>query len=116
MHLQNKILPVTGDFGGSGALQMISDFLKEHKLTVTAFYTSNVEQYLLQSRASWSGWIKNVKDLPITDKSVFIRWTHDGRGYNQDTRIQWMKTFIKNDEERKYYSYYDLTSLDYIKN
>lgn len=116
MHLQNKILPVTGDFGGSGALQMIAEFLKEHNLTVTAYYTSNVEQYLLQRRASWIGWLDNVKNLPITDKTVFIRWTHDGRGYNQATRLQWMKTFIKNAEEGRYYSYYDLISLDYIKN
>jgi len=117
MHLQNKILPVTGDFGGRGALQMIADFLKEHKLTVSAYYTSNVEQYLLQSTASWGGWINNVKNLPITDKTVIIRWLHDGRGYNQATRLQWMKSFIKNVEEEKYYSYYDLTRPeDYIKN
>ena len=115
MHLKNRIIPVTGDFGGSGALARISEYLRSNHLTVTAYYTSNVEQYLLRNMTSWSGWTENVKNLPISDRTVFIRWTHDGRGYNQKTRLQWMKTFIENNDADRYYSYFDLTRLDYIK-
>lgn len=122
MHLENKIIPVTGDFGGSKALREISNYLKAHNLTVSAFYLSNVEQYLFRQRNTWTGWVINVKNLPVTDRSVFIRWIHErGWGYSRSynnysqTRLQWIKTFIKNYDEGRYYSYNDVKYLDYIK-
>jgi hypothetical protein len=39
---------------------------------VTAFYLSNVEQYLYQDHKE-QAFFDNVATLPITDKSVFIR-------------------------------------------
>ncbi len=94
MHMQNRIIPVTGDFSGSWSFHKISEYLRENFLSVSAFYTSNVEQYLLRNSFKWYGWSANVKQLPITDRSVFIRWTHDGGGYDQKTRIQWIHSFI----------------------
>ena len=118
MHLENKIIPVTGDFGGVKALLEISKYLKACNLTVSAFYVSNVEQYLFRGN-SWRGWVSNVKNLPVTDTSVFIRWIHEqryrGYGNYSQTRLQWIKTFIKNYDEGRYYSYNDVKYLDYIK-
>jgi hypothetical protein len=46
MQRDNLIIPVVGDFGGERALRSIARYLREHNATVTAFYISNVEQYL----------------------------------------------------------------------
>ncbi|HET9532868.1 MAG TPA: hypothetical protein VFQ92_21110, partial [Blastocatellia bacterium] len=46
LHRKNMIIPVVGDFGGKKALAAVGDYLRKSGFTVTAFYTSNVEQYL----------------------------------------------------------------------
>jgi len=53
MELHNAIIPVTGDFAGPKALRSVGRYLKDHDATVTAIYTSNVEQYLFQSDVNW---------------------------------------------------------------
>ena len=72
MHERNLIVPVSGDFGGPKALRAIGSYVKERGSTVTAFYVSNVEQYLFQDRKE-TAFYENVGMLPITDASVFIR-------------------------------------------
>ena len=59
-------------FGGTSAIRSVGAYLKEHNATVTAFYTSNVEQYLFMSD-SWKKFYGNVAALPLDSKSVFIR-------------------------------------------
>ncbi len=68
----NRIIPIVGDFGGSKALPAVSTYLRTHGYTVTAFYTSNVEQYLF-SGGGFDDFARNVSKLPITEKSLFIR-------------------------------------------
>jgi len=114
MHMENKIIPLTGDYGKNFALSKVSEYLKEHKLTVSAQYVSNVEQYLIRSNRNWNGWIKNISNLPLSDKSVFIRWLN-WNYYNQETRLQYMRTFIRNSKSGRYNSYRDLLNIDYIK-
>jgi hypothetical protein len=72
LHKKNLIVPVVGDFAGKKALASIGEYLKKRGLTVSAFYTSNVEQYLFQNGV-FEGFVDNVRKLPISDKSVFIR-------------------------------------------
>ena len=122
MHAENRIIPVTGNFGGGKALKAVADYLQENHLKVTAFYVSNVEQYLLRDWNLWLKWGENVKYLPISSKTVFIRWTYQ-RSYWDDnsfgprntTRLQWMIDFIKNFNNNRYSSYSDLILIDYIK-
>ena len=45
----NLIVPLVGDFAGDKAIRTVGQYVREHGATVTAFYTSNVEQYLFQS-------------------------------------------------------------------
>jgi len=45
---------------------------------VSAFYVSNVEQYLRLQRA-WNSFCANVATLPLDDASTFIRAGHGGR-------------------------------------
>lgn len=68
----NLIIPLVGDFAGPSAIQSVGQYLKEHNATVTAFYVSNVEQYLFMSE-SWKKFYANVATLPLDSKSVFIR-------------------------------------------
>src|SRR5262245_39213623 len=72
MHRRNLIIPVVGDFAGKKALRAVGDYLRKNGLTVTAFYTSNVEQYLFQNEV-FAAFANNVRTLPINDLSLFIR-------------------------------------------
>src|SRR5262245_10714942 len=121
MQKKNLIIPVVGDFGGTKALAAIGDYLRKNGLTVTAFYTSNVEQYLFDS-AVFEGFAKNVKKLPLTDKSLFIRavfhmrYIHPARmqGHMSVTLLQQMKVFLKDFDEGLYPSYKELIVTNYI--
>jgi len=65
-------VPVSGDFAGPKAIRAIGAYLSARGGTVSAFYLSNVEQYLFQDRKD-RAFYDNVATLPTTDKSVFIR-------------------------------------------
>jgi hypothetical protein len=69
---KNLIVPVSGDFGGPKAIRAIGAYLKDHNATVSAFYVSNVEQYLFQDGKQRT-FYDNVATLPVNDASVFIR-------------------------------------------
>jgi hypothetical protein len=73
MHLQNRIIPVVGDFAGPSAIRSVGEFLWERGLTVTAFYLSNVEQYLFRDRNAAERFYSSVATLPTDSTSTFIR-------------------------------------------
>jgi hypothetical protein len=73
MHEQNLIIPVTGDLSGPKALREIGKYLKETGDKVSAFYTSNVEFYLMRQENAFNRFAENVKTLPIDNRSVIIR-------------------------------------------
>ena len=68
----NLIIPIVADFAGPTAIRSVGLYLKERNATVTAFYVSNVEQYLFMSE-NWKKFYANVATLPVNSKSVFIR-------------------------------------------
>ena len=72
LHDKNLIVPVSGDFGGPKALRAIGAYLADHGGKVSAYYVSNVEQYLFQDMKA-QAFYDNVATLPLTDTSVFIR-------------------------------------------
>jgi hypothetical protein len=72
---KNFIIPVVGNFSGPKALRAVGKYLKEHNSTVAAFYLSNVEQYL---GGAWSAFCTNVANLPLDEKSTFIRASRNG--------------------------------------
>jgi hypothetical protein len=76
---RNLIVPVVGNFGGPKAIRAVGAYLKEHHALVSAFYLSNVEQYLRQD-SIWSDFCRNAATLPIDSASIFIRSTRGGRG------------------------------------
>ena len=83
MQERNLIVPLVGDFAGPKALRSVARYLDLHHATVTAFYTSNVEQYLFHGDA-WQRFYENVAALPINARSTFIRafFNNQGRVFN----------------------------------
>jgi hypothetical protein len=77
----NLVVPVVGDFGGPKAIKTIAMYLKAHGATVSAFYLSNVEQYLFQD-GKWTAFCRNVAALPLDSSSTFIRSSSRG-GYGR---------------------------------
>ena len=72
LQARNLVVPVVGNFGGPKAIRAVGAWLKQRGVTVTAFYVSNVEQYLRQDGLS-QAFCANVAALPVDDESVFIR-------------------------------------------
>lgn len=68
----NLIVPLVGDFAGDKALRSVGKYVRDNGATITAFYTSNVEQYLFQSD-DWRRFFANVATLPVDSSSTFIR-------------------------------------------
>jgi hypothetical protein len=77
LHARNMVVPVVGDFGGRKALRAIGRYLDDHGTVVSAFYLSNVEQYLRQA-ASWRAFCGNAARLPMDGQSQFIRAVRNG--------------------------------------
>ena len=69
---QNRIIPLIGNLAGQEALSRVAAFLNGQQLKVSAFYLSNVEFYLFQSR-SFRHFVRNLRTLPSDDQSVLIR-------------------------------------------
>jgi len=78
LETRNLVVPVVGNFAGPKAIRAVATYLKARDATVSAFYLSNVEQYLRLQRG-WNTFCANVATLPLTDASTFIRAGHGGR-------------------------------------
>jgi len=68
---RNALVPLVGDFGGPKTIRAIGDYVRRRRATISAFYISNVEEYL-QAPAS-TAFCASVASLPLTPESVFIR-------------------------------------------
>jgi hypothetical protein len=74
---ENRLVPVMGDFAGPKALRLVGRYLTENNATVSAFYLSNVEEYLKQD-GKQSAFCANAATLPIDATSTFIRSSRSG--------------------------------------
>src|SRR5262249_30946578 len=74
---RNLIVPVVGNFAGPRAVRAVAAYLKHVNATVSAFYVSNVEQYLRQA-GTWTEFCRNVATLPLDRASTFIRSARGG--------------------------------------
>jgi hypothetical protein len=118
----NLIIPIVGDFAGSTAIRSVAQYLKDRNSTVTAFYVSNVEQYLFMSE-SWKKFYANVATLPLDSKSVFIRPlinTGTGAytssplfrsGFHWDTLLFPIEDLIAAFDTEMIHTYYDIIQL-----
>jgi len=77
LETRNMLVPVVGDFGGDKAIRAVGKYLKTLDATVSAFYLSNVEQYLNQD-GKWERFCANAISLPLDETSMFIRSGNGG--------------------------------------
>lgn len=116
---RNLIIPVVGDFAGPKTVRAISTFIREMGETVSVFYVSNVEFYLLQNGV-FGQYGENLKLLPFDDRSLLIRayfrFPHPERlpGYISATLLQRATSFIQIFDAKQYFSYQELGLRDYI--
>jgi hypothetical protein len=73
MQLADRIVPVVGNVAGPKALKAVGAYVGAHGLVVSAFYLSNVEQYLMTRDGGFDEFARNVKYLPHDSTSVIIR-------------------------------------------
>ena len=118
LHLANRIVPVVGDMSGSSAVREIGVVLEEMGLSLTAFYTSNVEFYLWQGR-TFDRWVENVATFPLAANAVVIRsyFPNFGGGhpssipgYYATQTLQPFATLLGND----FTSYLDLVTRNVV--
>jgi hypothetical protein len=121
LQAENRIVPVIGDFAGRHALRELGNYLREINEKVTVFYTSNVEQYLVQA-LSWPEFLKNVAALPLDDRAVFIRayWSNhllhpeSIPGYRFTQILQPIKPFLQKFKVTPAVTYWDIVTVDTI--
>ncbi len=85
---KNLVVPLVGNFAGPKAIRAVGQYLKDKKAMVSAFYLSNVEQFLRQD-GIWNNFCGNASALPLDETSMFIRSIRGGRfgngaGLNSD--------------------------------
>jgi hypothetical protein len=117
MEREGRIVPVVGDFAGDRALSGIAAQIVKEKLAVSAFYVSNVEQYLFDPKV-WPRWARNVAMLPTHDKSVFIRcYLDQGKKHPQEmsghrtaTVLQRIPDFNERQAKKSYASWWEVAT------
>ena len=116
---RNLIVPVVGDLAGDHALVSIGEVIAERGEQVSAFYTSNVEFYLMRG-GGFDRFMNNVAQLPIDAGSVIIR-SYFGRnfgyvhpqsvpGYYSVQLLQTLESLVSDYEAGGYRSYLDLVT------
>jgi hypothetical protein len=117
---EGRLVPVVGDFAGPHALKAVGKFAREQGETVTAFYVSNVEFYLLRA-GLFPSYVENVRALPLTESSQFIRayfsygYPHPAAlaGHRSTLVRQRIPRFLELFDRGAYEDYWDVSTLDY---
>jgi len=125
MQLADRIIPVVGNVAGDKAVKAIATYATERGLKVSAFYLSNVEQYLMGRDGGFDAYAKNVKLLPHDSMSVIIR-SYFGRfgmphplhvpspGNLSTSMIEPIDAFIRAFSAGELWNYSELVSKRYI--
>jgi len=114
---KNLLVPVVGNFAGPKALRAVGRYVRDHGATVTAFYVSNVEQYLFQDNL-FDEFARNVATLPLDSTSTFIRsvstrFGYQGGGIGPDGRasaLDPMRAFVRDFLAGKITTYFDVNA------
>jgi hypothetical protein len=72
LHERNLLVPVVGNFAGPKTLRAVGRYIHQKGGIVSAFYLSNVEQYLMMD-GIWGTFCASVATLPLDESSTFIR-------------------------------------------
>jgi hypothetical protein len=126
MQASDRIIPVVGNVAGDKAVKAIALYAAERHLIVSAFYLSNVEQYLMGRDGGFDTYARNVGALPRDSTSVIIR-SYFGRfggqhplfmpamGNISTSMVEPMDSFVKRFRDGDIRSYADLVFNGYVK-
>ncbi len=116
---RDLIIPVVGDLAGGHALAAIGRLLAARGERVSAFYTSNVEFYLMRD-GGFDRFAENVKRLPRDGRSVIIRSYFGGvygdphpqavPGYPSTQLLQTIESLVEEHESGSLLTYTDLVN------
>jgi len=116
---RDLVIPVVGDLAGSHALPALARLLARRGERVSAFYTSNVEDYLMRD-GRFGRFAENVARLPRDGRSVIVRSYFGGRfggahpqavpGYFSTQLLQTVESFVREQAAGGYRSYADVVS------
>jgi hypothetical protein len=116
---RDRVVPVVGDLAGAHALPAVGALVRQRGEQVSAFYTSNVEDYLLRG-GSFERFARTVATLPRTGRSVIIRSYFGGNfgdaipgsvpGYYSTQVLQPIDTFAARVARGGYSSYRELAT------
>ena len=116
---KDLVVPVVGDLGGEHALAAIGSLLADRGLRVSAFYTSNVEFYLMR-QGRFQRYGERVSRLPRDDRSVIIRsyfnrgfggvHPQSTHGYSSTQLMQTVSSFVDEYSSGGYPTYWDLVT------
>ena len=114
---RDLIVPVVGDVSGPRAMAAIAAEMTARGTPLSAFYISNVEQYLYQD-GRFPAFVENLKRLPHNERSTMIRsiFPSGYRGYlpqsapdSYSTSLtQGLDVMLKDIAAGRYRSYADL--------
>jgi hypothetical protein len=125
MERRDRIIPVVCNVAGSTAMRSIARYAARNGLVVSAFYLSNVEQYLIQRDQGFDAYVANVRALPRNASSVIIRSyfgrfgrTHPlyvpGPGNVSTSMIEPIDSFLRRVSAREIGGYSDLVFGGFI--
>lgn len=72
MEEKNLVVPVVGDLAGPKAVRAIGAWLAQREIGVTAYYTSNVEDYVWRD-GKYPAFVDDVRALPWASGGVIVR-------------------------------------------
>ncbi len=119
MQANDLIVPVVGDLAGQHALVAIGREVAARGEHVSAFYTSNVEFYLMRD-GSFDRFADNLSQLPSDERSVIIRSYFGGvyrtphpqavPGYYSTQLLQTIESLVERYESGGYGTYWELVA------
>ncbi len=115
LHDRDLIVPVIGDLSGPSALVAIARVIKERGERLSAFYTSNVEDYLFRY-GRYPRFVQNLGVIPhdersVVIRSIFSRWLAGTRpGDVSTSRLQRVEDLLSEVARGRIQSYQDLVS------
>ena len=125
MERRDRIIPVVCNVAGTTAMRAIARYATENNLAISAFYLSNVEQYLIQRDQGFDRYVANVRALPHNASSVIIRsyfgrfgQTHPlyvpGPGNVSASMIEPIDSFLRRAAAREIGGYTDLVFSGFV--
>lgn len=118
---RNRVIPVVGDLSGPHALAAIGREIDKRDLHISAFYASNVEQYLMRGSA-FQQFAKTMTGLPYDEHSIIIR-SYFGRwgghanakaGHLSTQLLERFEDFVSETRAGGYRSYTDLVTKNVL--